>query len=150
MKHNHYVRLLIMGGLSFVSMYALMYAMVDRWANVYPNVNQLYMAGLMTAPMIVFELLLMGAMYEKKKLNFIIGGISVIAMVAFWSCIRAQAGVTDTQFLKSMIPHHAGAILMCEDGSVTDPEIKALCESIKRSQTAEIEQMRAKLTALGE
>ena len=41
-----------MMGLSFVAMYALMYAMVDQWANVYNNVNQFYMAGLMAAPML--------------------------------------------------------------------------------------------------
>ncbi len=28
-------------GLSFACMYALMYAMVDRFANVVPNINQL-------------------------------------------------------------------------------------------------------------
>ena len=49
-----------MAALSFVAMYVLMYAMVDRVANVHPNLNQLYMAALMTAPMIVLELVLMG------------------------------------------------------------------------------------------
>ena len=37
-------------------MYILMYAMVNAFANVYPNVNQFYMAGLMTAPMVVCSL----------------------------------------------------------------------------------------------
>jgi hypothetical protein len=37
--------------LLFVAMFILMYSMVDRFANVYPNVNQFYMAGLMAAPM---------------------------------------------------------------------------------------------------
>ena len=32
--------------LSFISMYALMYGMVNSFANVYMNVNQVYMAGL--------------------------------------------------------------------------------------------------------
>ena len=45
MHANHYGRLAIMAALSFVAMYALMYAMVDRFANVRPNLNQLYMAG---------------------------------------------------------------------------------------------------------
>lgn len=38
-------------------MHVLMYAMVDRLANVYPNFHQFYMAGLMTAAMVVIELL---------------------------------------------------------------------------------------------
>ena len=41
-----------------------------------------------------------------------------------------------------MIPHHSGAILMCREASLTDPEIVALCGQIQRSQRAEIEQMR--------
>jgi hypothetical protein len=40
---THYVRLLAMAVLSFISMYVLMYAMVDRIENVYPNFNQFYM-----------------------------------------------------------------------------------------------------------
>src|SRR5687768_11923535 len=48
MKEHHYRDLLIMAVLSFVSMYVLMYAMVDRFGHMYSNVNQVYMAGLMT------------------------------------------------------------------------------------------------------
>ena len=44
MNQNHYRRLLIMSVLAFASMYVLMYAMVNTFANVYSNVNQLYMA----------------------------------------------------------------------------------------------------------
>lgn len=72
-KHSnkHYAHLLIMAVLSFISMYILMYAMVDRLENVYPNFNQFYMAGLMAAPMVVIELIVMRSMYENKKLNTI-------------------------------------------------------------------------------
>ena len=42
-EHNkHYKHLLIMAVLSFISMYVLMYSMVDTFANVFPNVNQFY------------------------------------------------------------------------------------------------------------
>jgi hypothetical protein len=54
--YRHYGLLLVMAVLFFLSMYILMYAMVDRVSNVYPNLNQFYMAGLMTAPMLVIEL----------------------------------------------------------------------------------------------
>jgi hypothetical protein len=69
MQTHTYPRLAVMAALSFVSMYVLMYAMVDRLANVYPNLNQAYMAGLMTAPMVIIELSLMGSMYENKDAN---------------------------------------------------------------------------------
>lgn len=147
MKHgNPYTRLIVMIVLSFISMYILMYAMVDRLADVYPSFNQFYMAGLMTAPMVVIELALMGAMYSNKKLNAVLIGIAVVAGIGFFTFIRQQTAVADTQFLKSMIPHHAGAILMCEQASIQDPAIKALCKSIVSGQQSEIEQMKALLS----
>ena len=49
-----------------------------------------------------------------------------------------------------MIPHHAGAILMCDQADITDPEIKKLCEEIVRSQQKEIAEMKTKLNELKE
>ena len=77
--------------LSFMSMYVLMYSMVDRPENIHPSFNQFYMAGLMTAPMIVIELVLMKAMYRHKILNAVIIIISIIAGIIFFSAIRQQA-----------------------------------------------------------
>lgn len=142
---NSYNTLIIMAVLSFISMYALMYAMVDRFANVIPNINQFYMAGLMTMPMIIFEVVLMGSMYMNKKLNTVIIAIGTVALVAFFLFIRQQSFVSDRQFLKSMIPHHASAILMCENADLQDLEIRELCASIVSSQQQEIDWMKAKL-----
>lgn len=55
--------------------------------------------------------------------------------------MRNQAIVGDQQFLRSMIPHHSGAILMCEEASLSNPEILALCRDIVASQKAEIAKM---------
>lgn len=148
MDNKHYVRLLAMGFLSFVSMYILMYAMVNSFSNVFPNLNQLYMAGLMTAPMIVIELSLMRAMFPHKILNAVIVVVSAVALVASWIGIRQQTAIGDEQFLKSMIPHHAGAILMCEKASLQNPEVKELCKTIIADQRSEIEQMKSKLQQL--
>jgi hypothetical protein len=111
---HHYYRLLGMVVLSFVAMYVLMYAMVNSFANVYNNVNHFYMAGLMAAPMALIELALMSSMYRDKRLNIIISVASILALVVFFILIRQQTAITDSQFLRSMIPHHASAILMCE------------------------------------
>ena len=128
--------------LSFAAMYALMYAMVNAFENVLPNVNQFYMAGLMAAPMVLIELALMGMMYPNKRANVAIGAVSALLAGGFWFAIRTQAGVGNEQFLKSMVPHHAGAILMCEKAGVSDPEIRKLCGEIIKSQQAEIDQMK--------
>jgi uncharacterized protein (DUF305 family) len=47
-----------------------------------------------------------------------------------------------------MVPHHAGAILMCEQSSIHDAEIKRLCGSISSSQQGEIDQMKGLLRRL--
>ena len=125
-----------------------MYAMVNTIGNVYNNFNQFYMAGLMTAPMVIIELAVMRVMYQDKRRNILIITGSVIAALVFFLLIRQQTAISDKQFLRSMIPHHGGAILMCEDASLDDPQIKDLCETIISSQQAEIDQMKAKLLEL--
>lgn len=98
---NHYGKLALMAALSFVSMYILMYAMVDTFANVYNNVNQFYMAGLMSSPMVVIEVLLMSSMYSNRKANALIIVLTILAGIGFFMGIRQQVAVSDTQFLKS-------------------------------------------------
>ena len=39
-----------------------------------------------------------------------------------------------------MIPHHSRAILVCQEASITDPEIEQLCSEIVEAQ--EIAQMK--------
>ena len=148
-KHeNHYPHLAIMAVLSFLAMYVLMYAMVDTFGDVYNNVNQVYMAGLMAAPMVVIELVVMRAMYPDKRLNLILVVGSIVLGVLLFTAIRQQTIVTDSQFLRSMIPHHSGAILMCGEAPLQDAEIRKLCESIIAGQQQEIDQMNAILRRL--
>jgi uncharacterized protein (DUF305 family) len=47
-----------------------------------------------------------------------------------------------------MIPHHAGAILMCDKASIQDAEIRQLCNMITSGQQFEIDQMKAILNRL--
>jgi hypothetical protein len=148
MHQHHYGHLLIMTALSFVVMFVLMYAMVDRFANVYPNLNQAYMAGLMAAPMVVIELGVMRGMYRNNRMNFTYAGIAILALILFFVGIRLQTGIGDSQFIKSMIPHHAGAVLMCERASISDEELKRLCSDIVKGQQREIDQMKAILARL--
>lgn len=150
MVEDHYRKLWIMALLSFIAMYILMYAMVNRIGNVFNNINEFYMAGLMTAPMIPIEIFLMRSMYKDQRRNAIILTVSVLAGLLFFSLIRQQGAVSDRQFLRSMIPHHAGAILMCEQAQIQDAEIQDLCRTIISSQQQEIDQMKAKLDELGQ
>lgn len=60
------------------------------------------------------------------------------------------SGDPDVDFLKTMIPHHVGAVEMAEvvikHGH--DPKVRALAEEIVRTQEKEITQMRAMLADL--
>jgi len=140
-----YLRLLAMVLLSFAAMYVLMYAMVDRASNIFANNNQLFMAALMAVPMGLIELALMKHMYANRSLNLLTIALSVAVLLGAFVFIRQQVGIADRQFLKSMIPHHAAAILMCKEAPVRDPEILELCRNIIASQQAEIDQMKALL-----
>lgn len=150
MHSKHYLYLGLMTLVMFVAMFVFMYAMVDRFANVFVNLNQVYMAGLMTAPMVLIELAIMREMYRARRPNVAIVVVSLVALTAFWFGIRQQVAIGDEQFVRSMIPHHAGAILMCEQAPIEDNEIKALCQGIIRGQQAEIEQMKRILARLEE
>ena len=143
--HHSYARFGVMLLLSFIAMYGLMYAMVDRWANVHHSLNQAYMAGLMTAPMGLIELALMARMYPDRRRNVAFAAGCVLLGLACWFGIRQQWGIGDRQFLRSMIPHHAGALLMCGEARLHDPDIRVLCRGIIASQQREIDFMTTRL-----
>lgn len=91
----------------------------------------------------------MMGMYKSKKFNAIIIAVGLVVLVGSFLLIRKQSAISDQQFLRSMIPHHAGAILMCEEASIEDREIQELCRGIVAGQQAEIDQMKAKVDQLG-
>lgn len=140
-QSHHYRMLALNLGLSAVIMYFVMFAMIDGVADFFHNLNMVYMALMMVAPMGVLMLLMMGSMYANKKLNLAIhAGLIVLFILAF-AGIRTQTPIGDAQFLRSMIPHHSGAILMCREAQLNDPEVVALCGRIEQSQREEIDQM---------
>lgn len=143
-----YVKLFLMAALSFISMYILMYIMVDVYSNVYMQLNQFYMASLMTIPMLIIELFLMWSMYPNVRLNILIISLSLVMFVLMILGIRKQVFIYDNEFLKSMIPHHAAALLMCKNAHLQDPEIQKLCHNIGTTQQSEIDFMKARLEAL--
>lgn len=149
-SHNHqnskaYFGLIPMLATHFIIMFAVMYTMVDRWEDVFINLNQFYMTMMMVIPMNVVMLLLMNSMYPNKSLNWLISGVSILAFATFFYFMRAQSFVGNEQFLKSMIPHHSGAILMCEKAQLTDPEILKFCDVVVKTQNEEIATMKSML-----
>jgi hypothetical protein len=140
---NHYGRLAIELTLDFIVMYLVMYTMIATLRHFHFNLNNLYMTLMMVAPMTIIMLVSMRTMFPSQRLNgLVIAGAAAVFLLSFVG-MRTQAGIGNSEFLRAMIPHHSGAILMCEKASITDPEIVALCQDITKSQRAEIAQMEA-------
>lgn len=140
-----YARLGLMLGLSFIWMYAAMFAMVDSRSDIEMNLNFVYMALLMAAPMGLLEVLIMTRMYPDARWNAAIAVVSVAVLAVSLAAIRTQAAVGDEQFLRSMIPHHSGAIPMCQESSLDDAAVQELCGRIVQNQRQEIQEMEALL-----
>ena len=144
----HYKKLAVTLSINTVVMFLLTYVMIDSLAHFYVNVNRLYMALVMAAPMGLLMLFTMRGMFPDKRLNALLfagfAGLFVVVLLL----IRTQTPVGDVQFLRSMIPHHSGAILTCERAELSDPEVVALCGQIVKSQQEEIAQMQRILERL--
>jgi uncharacterized protein (DUF305 family) len=104
------------------------------------------MTLMMVAPMAIVMLVSMRSMFPSRRANLALIAAALAVFAASFVAMRTQAGVDDEEFLRAMIPHHSGAILMCREARITDPEIKALCAEIIKSQTQEIAQMEAMLS----
>ena len=141
-SHAHPYRLLAINmALGLVVMYAVMFSMIDEGRDFRNNLNMLYMAVTMWAPMGIFMLATMPGMYPDKRINAALYAILVLLTIGSLGATRGQAAIGDRQFIASMVPHHSGAILMCRQAAVADAELSELCDRISRSQREEIEQM---------
>src|SRR5688572_17310548 len=151
--HEHatsgsYVALALELAVDFVIMYLVMYTMIAALDHFYLNINNVYMTLMMVTPMAVVMLVGMRSMFPSRLMNLAVVAVAAVAFVASFAAMRTQAAVDDNEFLRSMIPHHSGAILMCEQVALTDHEIMELCDQIVRSQSEEIAQMQAILARL--
>jgi uncharacterized protein (DUF305 family) len=73
------------------------------------------------------------------------GWIATIAtFVLALLCLRYQFGVTDTEYLHDMIPHHSMAVLTSKAilQTTQNPDIANLAQNILATQVQEIEQMK--------
>ena len=127
--------------LGLLVMYVVMFSMIDGLHDFRNNLNMFYMAVTMWAPMGIFMLATMPGMFPRKALNIALHGLFIALTIASFAATRSQTLIHDRQFIDSMIPHHSGAILMCREAALSDPELVALCEEIIEAQRSEIEQM---------
>jgi uncharacterized protein (DUF305 family) len=142
-RSRAYAMLWINMAVSLFIMYIVMFSMIDGWGDFRNNLNMLYMAVTMWAPMGILMLLTMPGMYNDRRINLLLVILfAALTIGSFWAT-RSQALIGDEQFVKSMIPHHSGAILMCSEAPIADAELRQLCDEIIAGQRREIEQMQA-------
>ncbi|MEO6113900.1 MAG: DUF305 domain-containing protein [Sphingomicrobium sp.] len=151
MIRRHYTMFGLNMLVSTIIMYLVMFEMIRGWGEFVQNINFFYMALTMAMPMGALMLLMMRSMYADKRLNLILYIVLTVIFVGAFAAVRTQALVGDKQFVRSMIPHHSGAILMCNQSSLRDAEVRDLCfkeNGIVKSQEREIAQMKAILWRL--
>ena len=127
--------------IDFIIMYLVMYTMIASLDHFYLNLNNVYMTLMMVSNMAIVMLVAMRSMLPSRRLNWIIIVGAMIIFAVSFVAMRKQTAIDDEEFLKSMIPHHSGAILMCDQAAITDPEILQLCAGIIQGQAEEISQM---------
>ncbi|MBY0496458.1 MAG: DUF305 domain-containing protein [Cyanobacteria bacterium] len=146
MTSRHYVMLGLNLVISLSIMYFVMFTMIWNVGDFFNNLNMVYMALTMATPMGILMLLMMRMMYPNQKWNRMLYALFALLFILAFAGTRAQGLVGDRQFVRAMIPHHSGAILMCNRAAIRDAEIRDLCfkpDGIVDSQTREIAQMKA-------
>ncbi|MDP1923865.1 MAG: DUF305 domain-containing protein [Thiobacillus sp.] len=145
---SHYKKFALTLSINAVLMFFITYAMIDTVDHFYPNINRAYMSLMMVAPMAMVMLFVMRGMYQNAKLNAMLYAVFAGLFIVSLALARTQTLVGNEQFLRSMIPHHSSAILMCQQSAITDREIIELCGEIVQAQKEEIAQMKAILGRL--
>lgn len=143
MEKGAYITFMVMLGISFFIMYAVMFFNVAEFGHIYLSTTRFYMTLLMVTPMALLMLTLMRKMFTDKKLNIIIIISSLLVFTLSFILLRTQTPIEDKQYMKALIPHHSSAILVSKQANIKDPEVKELAQKIIESQEKEIAQMEA-------
>ena len=138
---NKYLKFALMILISTIIMYFLMFVNVNEFAHIYFSQTRVYMAIFMGAVMAIIMMGFMWKMYDNKKLNAVIMGLSVLLVLGSFGLIQNQVGIDDTAWMRAMIPHHSTAIMTSENANLTDSRVQQLSEEIIQAQEEEIAEM---------
>ena len=143
-----YAKFFAMIATSTLAMFVMMYLNTYGVSHIWFSETRTFMAIYMGAGMAIIMLAFMLGMYTNKKLNAVIF-LSAIALFSLsLYLLRSQATVSDSAYMKAMIPHHSIAILTSKRADIQDPEVKKLPEDIIKAQEKEIAEMKAMIKRL--
>eukprot|EP00764_Aduncisulcus_paluster_P013388 gnl/Carplike_NY0171/6811_a9375_327.p1 GENE.gnl/Carplike_NY0171/6811_a9375_327~~gnl/Carplike_NY0171/6811_a9375_327.p1 ORF type:complete len:140 (-),score=6.36 gnl/Carplike_NY0171/6811_a9375_327:15-434(-) len=104
MKYSRFAAMIIT---STIAMFVMMYLNTYAVSHIWFSETRIYMALYMGAGMAMIMLAFMLGMYSNKKLNM---AIFLLATILFAIClylVRSQSTISDTAYMKAMIPHHS-------------------------------------------
>ena len=138
---RRYSTFFAMIGTSSVLMFVMMY--LNTWAvdHVRFSETRLYMTGIMAATMTVVMLGFMWSMYDdiRVKVGIVVGAAALFGVSLL--LVRSQANVSDSAYMRGMIPHHSIAILTSERTDFEDRRVRELARGIVEAQRREIKEM---------
>ena len=135
---GHYLTMIVISLVSGIL--SGMWVWADKLSDIRLSINDIYMAGLMTALMIFFMALL------DRHYIWIVGSVIVVGLI-LWA-IRTQAFVAKSQYFSGMIPHHSMAVLTSKgllrnQGLDLSPDEQHFVEQIIKTQEREIAWMKS-------
>lgn len=122
----------------FFLMYQLIYSLDHALFSVNRTLASLLMGCVMTLVMLSF----MWSMYKGRGTKIAVLASAAVLGGALLAINRSQSLVGDTEFMKSMIPHHSIAINSSRKASISDPRVRELADQIIKSQVKEIAEMK--------
>lgn len=141
MGKRMYLMLAASLGASLVAMYFLAFSQIEQTAHFQWSLSVFWISLSMISAMAIIMTLAMWRMLPSQRANIAIVTLFAVVLVGAFAAGRAEALVGDDAFLRSMIPHHSRAIHMCQQATLSDPEVIQLCGQIIEAQREEIAQM---------
>lgn len=141
MRKKMYLRFAAMILTGMVVMYWAMYVGSWEWSHVRWSQSRLFMAMTMGGAMGLVMLAWMLDMYRSAMANIIVVATSILLLAAGVVLDRSQATVSDTTFMRAMIPHHSLAITRSERFDSDDVRVCRLAIAISEAQRREILEM---------
>lgn len=127
---------------SVVAMFFLMYQLVYSLDDAFLSVNRLVASLAMGCVMVVVMLAFMWSMYEGQRTKITVLLVAAALGLALLLLNRQQTLISDSSFMKAMIPHHSIAINNARKASISDPRVRELANGIIESQVREIAEMK--------
>jgi hypothetical protein len=128
--------------ISTLIMFCLMYQLVYSWNHAMFSMNRLIASLVMGCIMTGVMLGFMWSMYQGQGTKLAVVAAAVAGAVMLLYVNRSQSLISDTTFMRSMIPHHSIAINNARKATIRDPRVRRLADRIIQDQMKEIAEMK--------